>query len=94
MNWKSIPKSRRHCDRAVGSWSRGIAAAVVVRAVRRAERVAPALGVDAEGVPIQREEVVADEEGEGDRTPEERRSEVSFPRNQDFKPKDFYQNYV
>jgi hypothetical protein len=93
MNWKSIPKSRRHCDRAVRSWSRGIAAAEA-EALRRAERVAPGLGVGAEGVPIRREEVVADEEGEGDRTPEERRSEVSFPRNQDFKPKDFYQNYV
>ena len=87
MNWKSIPKSRRHCDRAVKSWSRGIAAAVVVRAVRRAERVAPGLGVGAEGVPIRREKVVDEEEGEGDRTPEERRSEVSFPRNQGFKPR-------
>ena len=93
MNWKSIPKSRRHCDRAVRLWSRGIGAADQ-RVVRKAERVAPDLGVDAEGVPIQREEVVADEEGEGDRTPEARRSEVSFPRNQDFKPEDFYQNYV
>ena len=87
MNWKSIPKSRRHCDRAVRFWSQGIATAVVVRAVRRAERVALGLGVGAERVPIRREEVVDDEEGEGDRTPEERkRSEVSFPRNQDFKP--------
>ena len=82
---------RAVCDRAVRSWNRGIAAA---EAAERAERVAPGLGVGAEGVPIRREEVVDDEEGEGDRTPEERRSEVSFPRNQDFKPKDFYQNYV
>ena len=69
-------------------WSRGIGA--VQRVVRRAESVALGLGVGAEGVPIQREEVVVDEEeGEGDRTPEERRSEVSFPRNQDFKPQTF-----